>query len=134
MPTQSCADIVSRGSTENSRGIKSAAGTIQNFMRKPKKAVHCPDQFWSYAFGNAVYVNNRLLTSRSNNDNERELKTPFKLFKRHTSDIRKIAMNGAACVSRIPNPRAQLKLSARGRFGVILGNSERHNDALSSTR
>ena len=104
--------------------------TVRSIMRKTMKAAHVPDQFWPYAFGNAVYINNRLLTTRFRKDKIREFQTPFEIFKGKKPDLRKIGMFGSAVVSRIPNPRSHLILDDRGRLGVLLGNSETHNDAF----
>ena len=118
------------GEHRHSGSIERMVYTIRSIMRKSMKAAHVPDQFWPYAFGNAVYINNRLLTTRFRKDKIREFMTPFEIFKGKKPDLRKIGMFGAAVVSRIPNPRSHLILDDRGRLGVLLGNSETHNDAF----
>ena len=118
------------GEHRHSGGIERCAGTMQNLMRKCLKSGRGEDVFWDFAFGNAVFVSNRVITSRFRKDPAKQFLTPYEIYHGRKPDITKIAMWGAACTVRVPNPRQHLKLDDRGRFGVIVGNSEEHNDAF----
>ena len=118
------------GEHRHSGSIERCAGTLQNLSRKSLKAARAEDKFWDSAFGHATYVTNRVLTARFRKDPSKAFKTPYEIYYGKKPDITKIAMYGAACVVRTPNPRQHLKLDDRGALGVIIGNSEEHNDGL----
>ena len=118
------------GEHRHSGSIERCAGTLQNLSRKSLKAARAEDKFWDSAFGHGVYVTNRVITARFRKDPSKAFKTPYELYYGKKPDITKIAMYGAACVVRTPNPRQHLKLDDRGVLGVIIGNSEEHNDGF----
>lgn len=114
-----------RHSGDVERSVQSVKGT----SRKALAAAKMPEPFWSYAVGQAVYVLNRLITARFDKDPDRKYKTPYELYKGTRPRLDHIAMFGAACVSRKPNPEQLTVLEERARLGILLGNAEKYNDA-----
>ena len=117
------------GEHRHSGAIEAIARVLEEGMRKELAAAEAKERFWAYAFSQAAYIHDRVITARFEHDPERRYKTPLEIYEGVKPDLSKVVPWGMACVNRIPNPHTLTKLEWRGRPGVTLGNAAEFNDA-----
>jgi hypothetical protein len=117
--------------THSPAGDHRVSGSIESVVRSLRRQTRTmlstsglPEKFWATAFRQAVYVRNRIITSRHERYQNLAKQSPYQIWFGKLPTANNLALYGAACVTRITNPEKLKSMEPRAKMGVYLGNTE----------